>query len=82
MKMTKIKTMKESLDNSDGITLKGNDGAGGGQQSGSSSSAAGRMRDNGLGSIDPNAPISPRIAARTTTDLGAPRVSRGFGRRR
>lgn len=57
----------------------GSRGGGGGGGGGSRGGGGGNVNAT---SIDPNAPISDRIAARTTTDLGAPRRSRSTGLQR
>jgi hypothetical protein len=48
---------------------------------GSARSSSARRTIN-VTSINPNASVSARTAARTTTDLGAPRVSRSTGLQR
>jgi hypothetical protein len=89
MKIAKIKNMRESLDNSNGIQYYGgNDPAkmGGrfkkGGVAGGKKASRGLRVSKGLSSIDPNAPVSARTAARTTTDLGAPRVTSSAGLQR
>ena len=81
--------MKESLDNSNGIQYYGgNDPAkmggrfrkGGGENKKTVSKGSRLSKD--LRSINPDAPVSSRIAAKTTTDLGAPRVSSSAGLQR
>jgi hypothetical protein len=52
---------------------------GGGSRGGSGSRGGGASRTINATRINPNTPISDRIAARTTTDLGAPRTSRSAG---
>jgi hypothetical protein len=84
--------MKESLDNSNGIHYYGcNDPAkmggrfkkGGGRGvTESKAKSKGARLSKDLRSISPDAPISPRIAARTKIDLGAPRVSSSSGLQR
>ena len=84
--------MKESLDNSNGIQYYGgNDPAkmsgrfkkGGGRGvTKSRAKSKGSRLSEGLRSINPDAPVSSRIAAKTTTDLGAPRVSSSAGLQR
>ena len=89
-------TLLESLDNSNGVQYyggndpskmsgrfkKGGGGGGGQAKAKTPNQVFSRNVAANVTSISPNAPISPRIAARTTTDLGAPRVSSGRGLQR